>query len=681
MNKLGFKNRFYGLDIDEKVNIRQLRGLQVRNSYADGGYVYFLKLKEGSKFITSHALSYKKVTIEKEKGNIKVSISVTPDLGSKSVNVKVAHKIILYSKENFFEEKIVIENLSDKECRFEDMRFGFNSHIKNIKDLSLIAVPFGYPDDATNKKILLNGNEPWISNPQERYTMEEFLLNGRRCGAEGWLLQGKEGGILIVKHSPDMVEYSVIDSLDSVIRFGGVGIFRRDPEEAYLLPPKGRIEFGVTRYIFYRGDWKEGFYQFREYMSSMGHTFKKDYNPPIHWNVIYNLGWKKYSLKDVKDEAKLGRDVGCESIYLDPCWNTIEGGEVWDEGRFGSLKVFVSRMKNKYKLKVALHTMSNVGPNWSPDNSFSRVNKEYPGCFRKDSKGKPYNRLDGCWAICQGSSEWKKEKLKRLKRLIEDGVEFLMFDFCLFDNDMENCRSCWDDSHGHKVPLTKTEHVKGMMEVIQKIKEEFQHVLIESHDGLVGGRYSSYHPLYFRYNWPNSFDELWGFENMWEPVKDILTGNGRTLYYYNLAYKIPLYLHIDCGKDTLSQLEFWWYASVVRHLGIGGVKDPSSPKYKALKESMKRYKRLKDFYTRGEFYGIDETVHIHTLTEKNEAVINAFNLGAKKVVKKIEIDLIDIGLNPKKITGVENLPFKKNGPKLFIDLKIPALSPVLGMIK
>ena len=41
---------------------------------------------------------------------------------------------------------------------------------------------------------------------------------------------------------------------------------------------------------------------------------------------------------------------------------------------------------------------------------------------------------------------------------------------------------------------------------------------------------------------------------------------------------------------------------------------------------MQTYLPLKRFFTQGEFYGIDEMVHAHTLPELRESVLNVFNL-------------------------------------------------------
>ena len=56
---------------------------------------------------------------------------------------------------------------------------------------------------------------------------------------------------------------------------------------------------------------------------------------------------------------------------------------------------------------------------------------------------------------------------------------------------------------------------------------------------------------------------------MWAPMEDLLSGRAITLYYYNLAYGLPLYIHIDLRADNQNALVFW-NASTCRHLGIGG---------------------------------------------------------------------------------------------------------------
>jgi len=85
---------------------------------------------------------------------------------------------------------------------------------------------------------------------------------------------------------------------------------------------------------------------------------------------------------------------------------------------------------------------------------------------------------------------------------------------------------------------------------------------------------------------------------------------------------------------------FWWTASTVRHLGIGGktsnrtiepagglpAYDPQQ-RYVAYQAQMRTYNRLKPFFVRGRFQGISEHAHLHTLPGVAGGVINVFNLG------------------------------------------------------
>ena len=93
------------------------------------------------------------------------------------------------------------------------------------------------------------------------------------------------------------------------------------------------------------------------------------------------------------------------------------------------------------------------------------------------------------------------------------------------------------------------------------------------------------------------------------------------------------------AADNDACVFFWWVASTVRHLGIGGKKSnrtiepgeglpprDSEARFEAYREQMKVYKRLKPYFVRGSFYGIAENAHLHTLPEKQGGVLNVFNL-------------------------------------------------------
>jgi len=214
------------------------------------------------------------------------------------------------------------------------------------------------------------------------------------------------------------------------------------------------------------------------------------------------------------------------------------------------------------------------------------------------------------------------------------------------------------------------------MDLVKEVHAAHPNMLIEAHDPIWpwGVRYL---PVYYLHDGEGSFDEGWGFEFMWNPIEDLLSGKALSLFYYNLAYDLPLYNHINMTNDNDNCLAFWWYASTVRHLGIGG-KGGNEQRWEAYKRAMTEYKSLKDLYTRGLFYGVDELTHVHVLPEDGRCVVNAFNLTDKHVSRKAEIRLNDLAILQD--VAVEGAPYEMKGGKLVLQLEIPPFSPLLVKI-
>jgi hypothetical protein len=163
---------------------------------------------------------------------------------------------------------------------------------------------------------------------------------------------------------------------------------------------------------------------------------------------------------------------------------------------------------------------------------------------------------------------------------------------------------------------------------------------------------------------------------MWDPYYDLLSGKALSLYEYNLAYDIPLYLHIHEGRDSTTMLAFWWFASTCRHLGIGGVSDPQSLLYAALKQAVARYRRLKRFFTQGEFVGIDLLTHVHVLRDRNAAVALCFNLSSEPQTYTVTLDPARLGLQSLHSAEGGALAHGADGSRT-LTVEIPPLSPLL----
>jgi hypothetical protein len=159
---------------------------------------------------------------------------------------------------------------------------------------------------------------------------------------------------------------------------------------------------------------------------------------------------------------------------------------------------------------------------------------------------------------------------------------------------------------------------------------------------------------------------------MWKPMDDLLSGHSIALYYYNLAYSLPLYIHIDLRTDNKNALVFWWNASTCRHLGIGGT-HPDAEVRKAQKDGMAAYRRLKPYFASGVFFGIDEQTHLHSAPDGQSAVINCFNLGDNDTEREIRFAPARVGLatgKDFKISG--GSAFRRSGDLYVGTARIPA---------
>jgi hypothetical protein len=143
----------------------------------------------------------------------------------------------------------------------------------------------------------------------------------------------------------------------------------------------------------------------------------------------------------------------------------------------------------------------------------------------------------------------------------------------------------------------------------------------------------------------------------------------------DLRTQQPMYLHIHCGQDNQQMLTFWWYASTCRHLGIGGVKDEAEPLYQALKHAVATYRRLKPFFTRGRFIGVDTYIHGHALPEREAAIFVLFNLGSMPVTRTVDLAAEELGIRTLQSTA--NAGAELNNGRISFTVAIAPLSPLI----
>jgi hypothetical protein len=632
------------------------------------------------------------------------------DLGRRGpTDIYLRHRITLPGDAPWLEEQITLQHRFGRHThQLENLRFGLRKRIfdraqyawwDGMDRFQLTSVPhrrrFGHRVDylatgysagdllplswAPNGNLPGHGSEAWLWSDGERGVM---VAKYNQTAIEFGLFDGE-----LVLPESDTVTISVMDAVAShthlpinvCARMAGAGLYRGDPEAAQVLGPEAEIAFGVTRLVAYRGDWQQGYDTYRTHLRALGHGLEPGFDAPLHWNELYNLGWRLgdngplQTREQLEAEAAIAADIGAESLYLDPTWDIAEGTTVWDTARLGPQAAFAHMLRERHNLGLSLHLMMHT----------TALNED-PAIYLRDAAGNtaPFHLPDDLYPnarVCCASTAWKAMKKERLLALAEAGAIFFMFDFLNYNKDSERVGvrqvACLDPSHGHSVPLTRQEHAEAILEVMQTVKQAYPKLLIEAHDRINGGL-QDYHPLYFQHALPDSFDSNWGFEYMWDPYNDLISGKALSLYEYNLAYDIPLYLHIHEGRDSTTMLAFWWYASTCRHLGIGGVSDPQTPLYAALKQAVTRYRRLKPFFTQGTFVGIDTFTHVHVLPERNAAVVLLFNLSGDAQERSVRLDAAHLGLRSiDKVAGGQTEG--EMGARAVVRVAVPALSPVL----
>jgi hypothetical protein len=367
---------------------------------------------------------------------------------------------------------------------------------------------------------------------------------------------------------------------------------------------------------------------------------------------------KYYTLADMKEEAAKAQAIGCEALYLDPGWDTRFASKIWDSSRLGPIEEFSVMLKRDYDLSLSLHTPLSgwCNPKMYP-REMDRMNRD----GRRE-----------VLSLCGASRQYLDETNRRLQALAAGGATFFMFDGTQFNGE------CWDPAHGHRVPTRRHDHVEATNRLAQMVHEKFPDVLIEMHDQLLGGTHLRYVPIYYGHGEAEpeaplrgrGFDTVWAFELMWDPMTDLVGGHSIALYYYNLAYSLPLYIHIDLRKDNENALMLWWNISTCRHLGIGGT-HPDAKVREAHKQAMAAYRRLKRFFAAGTFWGIDELTHLHRHPRDKSAVINCFNLDDKASTRRVSVELERYGLDAKREYHVTGKSERRVG-SIEAEVSIPA---------
>lgn len=486
--------------------------------------------------------------------------------------------------------------------------------------------------------------------------------DGDELRSEAWYLGSGKGGLLVIKHNPSAIEYAMIRASDGKIRLGGAGFcLYHEPVRASSIGPDETYTFGTTRYVPVTSETPEqdAFQAHYRFLESTGHGIPDDYDPLVHWNELYDIGWyhsnaaklgEHYSRDAVLEEAAKARACHAETLYLDPGWEIAEGTTTWDTARLGPVEDMIDEL-GRSGLRLAFRTVLRDYKGWLPDDWLVEHDEA-------DVSGTLDWRMflavfrEGCLV----NKDFLAEKLARVLAIASKGMSFVMVD----EHDWRG--PCHATEHGHGDPSTAFDHANAVYDLCHAIREGTaratgKEIIVEAHDPVWPWAHR-YCPTYFRQGFGTSgaYQENWGFEFMWNPIADLRSGKALSLYYYAASCPIPLYLHVNMAHDNEQCLFFWWAASTVRHLGIGG-KDcnatichtfmkhdvDTGAQFDRYATAMEEYMAWKPWFVRGRFTGIDEECHLHVLDGEPGGVVVAFNLDVASRERSWTIPLATLG--------------------------------------
>jgi len=598
--------------------------------------------------------------------------------------------------ERHLEETITLKNTGTEPVVINDVEIGFVADITDRPDWRLCAIPFRVQLDGSvhdySTEALINGE---FSNAvySDRTRPEPPLTEEGRLRSEAWAWWNGERGLVIIKYNNEAIELSVASPRKQggkrELRFGGAGFcLYGEPSTARNLAQGEQVTFGTTLYVPFEGGLNQAFECYRDFLDSKGHTFPEDYNPPVNWNELYDIGWYHSNKKYLKErytrevllrEAEKAKECSCELLYLDPGWEVVEGTTLWDESRLGTVPDLVRTLKEEYGLDLGYRTILRCyREHWQNEYLVKHPDREQ-GPVRW-----PGQKM---WEPCLCYPKFQQEKLRRILDISKHGIRFMMFD------EMDWRGPCHDASHGHAVPTTPLDHIRAVYDLCNEVRKRCPGLIVEAHDPVWPWHTAIYAPTYFNQGFGDngSYDENWGFEYMWDCIDDLRSGKALALYYYNLGCNIPLYLHITMAADNDNCLFFWWAASTIRHLGIGGKEShrsveprgglpPYDPeeRFAAYQKQMKIYQRLKPYFVRGRFHGLAENIHLHTLQGVQGGVVTVFNISDAKQSFRFSIARELLGENPE--MAVKGAEAKWTADGVELRLSLPALSPGLVCI-
>jgi hypothetical protein len=345
----------------------QLDDLRAGRRLADGPCIYRAAQTNAGTVTRSERLS--DPTLKREGRTVVIR--------GKLMGQEIVHAFTLPRNEPWIEERVTVRNPGAHLASLSEFEVGMTRLVRDSSGQVLpdllkdrwVAVPMraratdpkGHVNDFSIDDLVTKpGYEPRV-NKDQQYSQ----VPSRHRHSEGWAWTHGDHTLGIFSFNQENMVFSVVSveqaSDGARLRFGGACMISGEPAALWRIAPRQSVDLGVIRYETLDGGYTEAAYAYRSMLDEKGCRFPKGYNPPVHWEQLYDMpeAWNdrahRYTKAIVEKEAAKGRDYSCEALYLDPGWDTDFGTFRWGQQWLGPRKQFIEEMQTKYGLKVSLH--------------------------------------------------------------------------------------------------------------------------------------------------------------------------------------------------------------------------------------------------------------------------------------------------------------------------------------
>jgi len=307
----------------------------------------------------------------------------TLNIQGKLAGLDLEHTFHLPADRPIMEERITLQNNSIAYIALSDFRVSLlrkltdktGNELPELVNDRWVALPMRCRADVVNpldyslNDIITKPGREYL--PAESWTTPKALTSSNHV-SEAWAWTHGDNTLGIFCFSQENMLHSVLSVEDTpdgkALCFGGAAMIAREPAALTRITPGQTVDLGVIRYQTVQGDFKQANYAFRAMLDEKGCRFPSNYDPPVHWEQLYDMegAWNgrinAYTQDALDKEAVKGFEYSCDALYLDPGWDTTFGSFLWGKDWLGPRNQWIQRIKEKFDLKIALHCPM---PSWS----------------------------------------------------------------------------------------------------------------------------------------------------------------------------------------------------------------------------------------------------------------------------------------------------------------------------